>query len=135
VLATAALSPSVTDHALLVPLGRFAAQIGVRDALERVPYPMKTIAHRPGEKLAELEAHILAGGMHIHELAASSHPLVQAHIAAQSRTLIVGRPGALVLHFAADSRWAGIRLLLRPTVAYQLWFAFLEDSVPLRRAP
>src|SRR5438128_1960523 len=62
-VATAATAPSCTDHALLVPLGHFAAGIGLLAALERVPIKMKTIDHRPGEKLAELEAHILAGGM------------------------------------------------------------------------
>src|SRR2546427_1799551 len=83
-VATAALSPSVTDHALLVPLGHFAARIGLLDALERVPVKMKTVEHSPGEKLAELGAHILAGGMHIHELEASPHPLVQDDLVAQA---------------------------------------------------
>lgn len=66
-----------TEHALLVPLGHFAAQIGVLDAFQRVPFPMKTLAHRPGDKLGELLAHILAGGMHVNELAMSAHPLVE----------------------------------------------------------
>jgi len=83
-VATADASPRHTDHALLVPLGQFAAQIGLLPALERVPFPMKTIAHSPGEKLAELAAHILSGGMHVHELEASPHPLVQDGTVAQA---------------------------------------------------
>lgn len=70
------LSSSQTDHALLVPLGHFAVQIGLLEAFSQVPVPMKTVDHSPGEKLAQLFCHILAGGMHITELAHRPHPLV-----------------------------------------------------------
>lgn len=70
-------SPVVTEHALLVPFGRFAQQIGLVAALERVPLKMKTIDHSPGDKLAELLLHILAGGMHLKELEARPHALVR----------------------------------------------------------
>jgi hypothetical protein len=73
----------MTEHALLVPLGHFAQQIGLLDALKDVPINMKTIEHQPGEKLAEVLAHILAGGMHITELARGAHPLI--HDAAAAR--------------------------------------------------
>jgi len=53
---------------LLIPLGRLARQIGLLDALDRIPIGMKTIDHSAGDKLAELLAHILAGGMHAREL-------------------------------------------------------------------
>jgi hypothetical protein len=77
-------APRLTDHALLVPLGHFAAQIGLLDALARVPVKMKTVAHSPGDKLAELLAHILAGGMHIQQLTASPRPLVADDTVAQA---------------------------------------------------
>lgn len=67
--------PTVTEHALLVPCGRFAAEIGLIDALNRVPFKMKTVDHSPGDKLNQLAAHILAGGMHVEELGAGPHPL------------------------------------------------------------
>ncbi len=70
-------SPQMTDHALLVPFGRFAHQIGLIEALNRMPIKMKTIDHSPGDKLAELFVHILAGGMHVKELERSPHPLIQ----------------------------------------------------------
>jgi len=66
-----------TEHALLVAYGRFAQQIGLADALERIPFKMKTIDHRPQDKTVELLAHLLAGGMHVSELGKSAHPLVQ----------------------------------------------------------
>jgi hypothetical protein len=65
-----------TEHALLVPLGQFAQAIGLIEALRRVPFPMKTVQHRPGDKLATVLIHILAGGMHLNELATAAHPLV-----------------------------------------------------------
>jgi hypothetical protein len=65
-----------TEHALLVAYGRFAQQVGLIDSLERLPYKMKTVEHSPGDKSAELFAHILAGGMHVSELAKSAHPLI-----------------------------------------------------------
>jgi hypothetical protein len=77
-------SPILTEHALLVPFGRFAQQIGLVEALDRVPFKMKTIDHRPGDKLTELLVHILAGGMHLKELEASPHPLIRDQAVAQA---------------------------------------------------
>lgn len=76
--------PLMTEHALLLPLGRFARQIGVLAALDRIPIAMKTADHSPGDKLAELFAHILAGGMHVTELERSPHPLVSDTAVAQA---------------------------------------------------
>lgn len=73
-----------TEHGLLVPLGHFAAQIGLRAALQRVPIPMKTVVHSPGDKLAELLVHVLAGGMHLKELETRPHPLVRDAAVAQA---------------------------------------------------
>src|SRR5919204_630244 len=73
-----------TSHGLLVAMGRFAAQIGLLDALQRVPVKMKTIDHTPGDKLAELLAHTLAGGMHLKELETSPRPLVRDAAVAQA---------------------------------------------------
>jgi hypothetical protein len=73
-----------TEHALLVPCGKFAAQVGLIAALNRVPFKMKTVEHSPGDKLNELLVHILVGGMHINELAKSPHPLIQDQAVAQA---------------------------------------------------
>lgn len=113
-----------TEHALLVPLGHFAAQIGLLDALHRVPFPMKTVDHSPGDKLAELLAHILAGGMHVTELAASPHPLVddQAVAAAWGQ--------------AAFASASGVNALLRaatPESVAALQAALRQVSEPYRR--
>ncbi|MCL5736464.1 MAG: hypothetical protein M1274_12925 [Actinobacteria bacterium] len=44
--------PIVTEHALLVPCGRFAAEVGLIDALNRVPFKMKTVDHSPGSAIS-----------------------------------------------------------------------------------
>jgi BMFP domain-containing protein YqiC len=68
---------TVTEHGILVPLGHFARQVGLLDAVGRIPFEMKTVAHSPGDKLAELLCHICGGGMHLAELERSAHPLVE----------------------------------------------------------
>lgn len=65
-----------TEHALLVLYGRFAGQIGLIQALDELPLPMKTVMHTPGDKLAQLLAHILSGGKHISEMGESPHCLI-----------------------------------------------------------
>lgn len=77
-------SPTMTDHALLVPLGHFAQQIGLVDALGRVPFKMKTVQHSPGDKLTELLIHLLAGGMHITELERRPPALIHDQPVAQA---------------------------------------------------
>jgi len=68
---------TVTEHGILVPLGRFAQQVGLADAFGRVPFGMKTVVHAPSEKLAELFCHICGGGMYVKEMDSSAHPLTQ----------------------------------------------------------
>ena len=73
-----------TEHALLIAYGRFADQVGLLDALAQVSFKMKTVEHSPEDKTAELLAHILAGGMHVNELAKSAHPLVTDQAVAEA---------------------------------------------------
>jgi hypothetical protein len=73
-----------TDHALLVAYGSFAEQVGLLDALEQLPFKMKTVSHSPEDKVAELLAHILRGGMHVNELSKSAHPLISDQAVAEA---------------------------------------------------
>ena len=68
---------TITEHALLVPLGHFAEQIGLLAAFDRLPIKMKTVTHRPGEKMAEVLVGILAGNMHLNELEEAPHPVTR----------------------------------------------------------
>jgi hypothetical protein len=96
----------------LVPLGHFAAQIGLLDAFQRVPFPVKTVDHSPDDKLAELLAHILAGGMHVQELATSAHPLVddRAVAAAWGQAAFASASGVnALLRAATDASVAALQ--------------------------
>jgi hypothetical protein len=107
-----------------VPLGHFATQLGVQEAFRRVPFPMKTIDHSPGDKLAELLAHVLAGGMHLNELATSAHPLVHDQAVARAW----GQ--------AAFASASGVNALLRaatPECVTTLQSALHQVSEPYRR--
>lgn len=77
-------SLATTEHALLVAYARFAEQVGLISAVEDVPFKIKTIIHSPADKVIELLSHILAGGMHVNEIAKSAHPLVQDQAVAQA---------------------------------------------------
>jgi hypothetical protein len=68
---------TVTEPGILVPLGRFAEQVGLDDALRRVPFAMKTVVHAPSDKLAELLCHICSGGMYVKDVDSSAHPLIE----------------------------------------------------------
>lgn len=112
------LPPQVqeTEHGLLVPLGHFAAQIGLLAALQRVPFKMKTVDHRPGDKLAELLAHVLAGGMHVKALEASAHPLVEDRAVARAwgQAAFASASGvSALLRAASDASVAALRAELR----------------------
>ena len=84
ILAQQEQSLAVTEHALLIAYARFGEQIGLVNAIEHVPFKMKMILHSPADKVIELLSHVLAGGMHINELAKTAHPLVQDRAVAQA---------------------------------------------------
>jgi hypothetical protein len=91
----------MTDHGLLVILGRFAEALGLLSNLATVTIPQQQgPAHTPQEKLVEFLVGILAGIPYLQDLNESDHPLVQdeavgaawgqesfAHYSGVSRTL------------------------------------------------
>jgi len=117
-------APVLTEHALLVPFGRFAQQIGLVAALERVPFKMKTIDHSPGDKLAELLTHILAGGMHLKDLEARPHALVRDQAVAHAW----GQEG-----FASASGVSDLLRAASPEVVTVLKQQLREAIEPYRR--
>jgi hypothetical protein len=125
-------SPVPTEHALLVPFGRFARQIGLVEALDRNPIKMKTIDHSPGDKLAELFVHILAGGMHVKELETSPHPLIRdeavAHAWGQESFSSASGVNALLRAVSPDSVTALKEELRQVTAPYR--HRLLRDLLP-----
>jgi hypothetical protein len=111
---------ALTEHGLLVAFGRLADQIGLREAFARVPIKMKTIDHSPADKLAELLAHILAGGMHLQELRSGPRPLVadQAVARAWGQAEFASASGvSALLRAASDQTVAGLQREVRGVLA------------------
>lgn len=109
-------SPEVTEHGLLVAYGRFAQQIGLTRTFEQVPFDMKTVEHSPADKIAELFCHILAGGMHVNELAKSAHPLVNDQAVARAwgqETFASASGVSALLHSVGVKTVEALRLAIR----------------------
>jgi hypothetical protein len=97
---TTATVPHLTDHALLVLLGKFAQHLGLVRLLEAVPIAQKTRDHRPQTKLIQFLIGILAGLDYLQDFNLGARPLVAdgaviaswgqaafAHYSGVSRTL------------------------------------------------
>lgn len=113
-------TPTVTEHGILVPLGRFAQQVGLDDTLDRISFPMKTVVHSPGDKLAELLCHICSGGMHVKDLGHSAHPLIAdtAVAAAWGQTRFASASGvSALLHKATPQTIDGAKHELHAVLA------------------
>lgn len=74
----------VTDHALLVLLGRFAQHLGLVRLLEAVPLNQKTVTHSPQTKLIEFLLAVLAGLGHLQELTHAANPIASDRTLAQA---------------------------------------------------
>ena len=76
--------PELTSHAMLVPWGMFAQQIGLVKALMHVPIPQKTREHLPQTKLLEFLVAILNGCAYLQDISRSAHPLDQDQAVARA---------------------------------------------------
>ena len=76
--------PELTGHAVLVPWGMFAQQIGLVEALMRVPIPQKRREHLPQTKLIEFLVAILSGCAYLQDISRSAHPLDQDQAVARA---------------------------------------------------
>lgn len=74
----------VTDHALLVLLGRFAQHLGLVRLLEAVPLEQKTVTHSPQAKLIEFLLAVLAGLDQLQELTHAPNPIASDRTLAQA---------------------------------------------------
>ena len=89
-----------TQHALMVPWGDFAHEIGLIQKLSQVPIPQKSVVHAPQAKVLTFLMGILTGITHLKDLNEGPHPLAHdwaairawglvslAHYSGVSRTL------------------------------------------------
>jgi hypothetical protein len=64
-----------TQHALLIPWGHFADEIGLIAAIEAVKLGQKVYEHSPQSKVLEFFVAMLAGLRQLQEISLSAHPL------------------------------------------------------------
>lgn len=73
-----------TAHAMLMPWGLFARQIGLVQALEKVPIPQRARKHSPQTKLIEFLVAILGGCAYLQDISHGPHPLDHDQAVAQA---------------------------------------------------
>jgi hypothetical protein len=64
-----------TQHALLVPWGHFAREIGLLSGIEVVKINQKVYEHTPQAKVMEFLVAILAGAKYLQDISLAAHPL------------------------------------------------------------
>jgi hypothetical protein len=64
-----------TQHALLVPWGHFAREIGLLSGIEAIQLNQKVYEHRPQAKVIELLVAILSGAKYLQDISRAAHPL------------------------------------------------------------
>ena len=64
-----------TQHALLVPWGHFAREIGLLAGIEAIKLSQKIYEHTPQAKVLEFLVAILSGAKHLQDISLAAHPL------------------------------------------------------------
>jgi len=73
-----------TQHALLVPWGYFAREIGLLSGLEAIQLCQKVYEHRPQAKVIEFLVAILSGAKYLQDISLAAHPLEKDVAVAQA---------------------------------------------------
>lgn len=73
-----------TQHALLVPWGHFAKEIGLLAGLEAIPLNQKVYVHTPQAKVIEFLVAILSGAKYLQDISLAAHPLDRDEAVAQA---------------------------------------------------
>jgi hypothetical protein len=64
-----------TQHALLIPWGRFAREIGLLSGIEVIKLSQKVYEHTPQAKVIEFFVAILSGAKYLQDISLAAHPL------------------------------------------------------------
>jgi len=64
-----------TQHALLIPWGQFAREVGLVSGIEAVKLSQKVYEHTPQAKVVEFLVAILSGAKYLQDLSLAAHPL------------------------------------------------------------
>ena len=79
-----ATTAGLTSHAMLVPWGLFAQQIGLIERLREVPLAQRTRDHTPQDKVIEFLVATLSGCPYLQDISQGAHPLDQDQVVAQA---------------------------------------------------
>lgn len=67
----------LTSHAMLIPWGLFAQDVGLIKGIQTVPIPQRTRDHTPQAKLLEFFVAILKGSAYVQDISCGPNPLDQ----------------------------------------------------------
>ena len=73
-----------TQHALLVPWGHFAREIGLLSGLEAITLRQKVYVHTPQAKVTEFLVAILSGAKYLQDISLAAHPLDKDVVVAEA---------------------------------------------------
>ncbi len=73
-----------TQHALLVPWGQFAREIGLLSGMETIQLKQKVYEHTPQAKVIEFLVAILSGAKYLQDISLAAHPLDKDGAVAQA---------------------------------------------------
>lgn len=79
-----ATTAGLTSHAMLVPWGLFAQQIGLIERLREAPVAQRTRDHTPQDKVIEFFVATLSGCPYLQDISQGAHPLDQDQVVAQA---------------------------------------------------
>jgi hypothetical protein len=118
-----------TQHALLIPWGQFAQEIGLIAGIEAVKMRQKTVEHTPQTKVLEFLVAILAGTKHLQDISRAAHPLDQDTAVAKAWGRATWADYTGISRTMKQLHWDEVRALVR--VLEQVSQPFLERELGL----
>lgn len=124
-----------TNHALMVPYGQLAQEMGLVSKLLEVPVPQKEYHHKPAKKLLEYLMGILSGMEYLKDLNEGPHPLVkdQAVIEAWGQEDLAHYSGVSRTLAASDDETVAavkgvLNEIIQPVIYHERAVALLRDG-------
>jgi hypothetical protein len=101
-----------TQHALLIPWGHFAQEIGLIAGLEAVKLSQKVYEHTPQAKVLEFFVALLSGLEHLQDISRAAHPLDKDLAVAEAWGQIGWADYTGVSRTMKSLSWAEVRALV-----------------------
>jgi len=121
-----------TQHALLIPWGYFAQEIGLSKGIEGVKLNQKVYEHTPQTKVIEFLVAILSGMKHLQDISLAAHPLDKDVATAEAWGQTGWADYTGVSRTLKKLSWAEVHALV--AILEQVSQPFLESEQMLLRA-